>query len=392
VNDVRRPQPKKITNLLKPQQGGSTGQNIPPQQQAESILGSLELPNYQPVSPLKKRKLINFIAGTVLVGILLSMVAAAFAYFWYQNALKAKSSEYNQIEVQIPAGASVADSADILEKSGVVKSGLATQLYMTFTGKTSVKAGHYLLSPTQQASEIVNWLNDGRVDTLEVTILPGKTVTELKQQFLQYGYSQPEIDQAFAKNYPYAIFADKPAGTSLEGYIYPDTYFAEAHDSVEDILSRTFEEFDDLAKQKDIKNKLAAEGLNMYQGITLASIVYKEVNSFEDRRIVAQVFLKRLAEGMVLGSDVTFIYGAKLLGLPENPLIDSPYNTRIHKGLPPGPISNFNISALEAVVNSANTQYLYFVAGDDGITRFAFTNEEHEQNVQLYCRKLCGLE
>lgn len=394
MNDVRPPTPssKKPVNLPKPAVPQQKAQ-VPPQKQVESILGGLELPRIdQPAAPAKKRKLINWIAGTLLVGILLSMVAAAVAYFWYQDALKPKSDSYSQVEVEIPAGASVDQSAAILQNAGVVKNGLATQLYMTFTGKTNIKAGHYILSPSQSVAEIVGWLNEGRVNTIVITFLPGKTLAELKQVFYDHGYSEEQVEAAFAKKYQYDLFAGKPENASLEGYIYPDTYFAQANDTVEDILNSAFVEFDTLIKENDLQARLAAKGLDLYQGITLASIVYKEVNTNEDRRKVAQVFLKRLAEDMPLGSDVTFIYAARLLGLPETPTLDSPYNTRIYKGLPPGPISNFTIDALEAVANPANTSYLYFVAGDDGITRFSFTVEEHEQNVQLYCRVLCGLE
>lgn len=104
----------------------------------------------------------------------------------------------------------------------------------------------------------------------------------------------------------------------------------------------------------------------------------------------AQVFLKRLKIGMVLGSDVTAFYGAIKDGVPPSVTYDSPYNTRIHKGLPPGPISNVTDSSLYAVAHPANTDWLYFVAGDDGKTYFAKTEAEHEANVSKYCHKLCS--
>ncbi|HSE29395.1 MAG TPA: endolytic transglycosylase MltG [Candidatus Saccharimonadales bacterium] len=396
MNDIRRSpkQIKKADILPAPRsyEAPESQRSSSSKKQAESILGNLDLPRVEPVKPTEKRKLINWIAGTILLGILLSMVAAAFGYFWYQEALKPKTQDYVQVEVEIPQGASIDQSSAILQNSGVVKSSLATQLYMTFTGKTSVKAGHYLLSPNQSVAEVVDWLNEGRVDTIEITILPGKTLADIKALFLTYGYSQQDIDAAFAKNYQFDLFEGKPADANLEGYIYPDTYFALSGDSVEDVLSSAFAEFDALIKQNNLKEQLARQGLNLYQGITLGSIVYKEVNGPEDQRKVAQVFLKRMSEGMPLGSDVTFIYGAKLLGVAPTPTLNSLYNTRIVLGLPPGPISNFTIGALEAVANPANTEYLYFVAGDDGITRFSYTNEEHEQNVNLYCRVLCELE
>lgn len=93
---------------------------------------------------------------------------------------------------------------------------------------------------------------------------------------------------------------------------------------------------------------------------------------------------------MMLGSDVTYMYAAAQLGVEATPTLDSPYNTRIHTGLPPGPIATMNYSTLQAITNPADGEYLYFVAGDDGTVHFSRTNEEHEQLVQQYCKKLCS--
>ena len=109
-----------------------------------------------------------------------------------------------------------------------------------------------------------------------------------------------------------------------------------------------------------------------------------------DRPVVAQVFLKRYKEDMRLGSDVTAYYGARLAGKEPSLGYDSPYNTRLHSGLPPGPISNVSAGSLEAVAFPAQTDWLYFVAGDDGITHFSKTLQEHEALTAKYCKKLCS--
>ena len=121
----------------------------------------------------------------------------------------------------------------------------------------------------------------------------------------------------------------------------------------------------------------------------MASIVQKEVSDPSDQRQVAQVFLKRLKEGTVLGSDVTFLYIAKKEGRSPSVNDPSPYNTRKNGGLPPGPIANFHLSALQAVANPASGDFLYFVAGDDGKTYFSRTEAEHDANVAAHCKKLC---
>jgi len=129
----------------------------------------------------------------------------------------------------------------------------------------------------------------------------------------------------------------------------------------------------------------------LYQGITLASIIQREVSGTKDQSQVAQVFYSRLAQGTPLGSDVTYQYAAKKLGVTPSPSLDSPYNTRKYAGLPPGPIATPGLSALQAVATPAPGDYLYFLSGDDNVTYFARTDAEHEANIQNHCHKKCLL-
>jgi UPF0755 protein len=119
-------------------------------------------------------------------------------------------------------------------------------------------------------------------------------------------------------------------------------------------------------------------------------MVEQEASNPADRAQVAQVFLSRIKQNMPLGSDVTAFYGARLAGQSPNVNYDSPYNTRLHPGLPPGPISNVTESSLQAVAHPAGTDWLYFVAGDDGNVHFSHTLEEHQALTQQYCHKLCS--
>jgi len=128
----------------------------------------------------------------------------------------------------------------------------------------------------------------------------------------------------------------------------------------------------------------------VYQGLTLASIVEQEVNKPTDQTQVAQVFLSRLKSGMTLGSDVTANYGAIEAGQSPKLSYDSPYNTLIHTGLPPTPISTINTGALNAAAHPATTNWLYFVTGDDGTTYYSTTLQDHQTQTQQYCHKLCS--
>jgi UPF0755 protein len=216
-------------------------------------------------------------------------------------------------------------------------------------------------------------------------------VADNKKVLLEAGYNQAEIDAAFKKTYESPLFQDKPANADLEGYIYGETYTFSAGSTVEQILQRTFDEFYAAISENDLISGLRAQGFNLYQGVTLASIIQREVSGQADSAQVAQIFLKRLNEGMPLGADATFVYVANKAGITPTVDLDSPYNTRIHTGLPPGPISAPGVAALQAVAHPAEGDYLYFVSGDDGKNYYSRTIEEHEKNTREYCKINCSL-
>jgi UPF0755 protein len=344
----------------------------------------------QIVFPRQGRRWLKWLLIIVAVLVVLLAIAGFVGYSWYQDALQARSNSSESIKITVESGETADAVATKLEEKGVIKSAFATQIYVKLNGKGNIKAGSYLFSPNQTPSEIIQWLNDGRVDTFKVTIVPGQTLAEIKKELQKYEYAAQEIDAAFAKQYEHPLLADKPANATLEGYIYPETYFVTSDTSVEQLLTASFDEFEKQITAKNLRATVKQRGFNLFQGIILASIIEKEVTKEPDQRQVAQVFEKRLNDGMALGSDVTYHFAAELLGIAPNPNIDSPYNTRKFPGLPPGPIANFHLSALEAVGNPASGDYLFFVAGDDGVTYFARTNAEHDANVQKHCQKLCS--
>jgi UPF0755 protein len=400
MNDItppgRLPRPnKRPTVRLKDVRSAPLPEPPTPQPPQEPDLSRpLDLPNAATpdrmvVPPRHKRRWLTWLL--IIGGLLVLLAGGAFAgYSWYQDALRARSDSSQTVRVTVDQGETADSVATALEQKGVIRSALAVQMYIKLNGKGNIKAGSYLFSPNQTPSEIVQWLNDGRVDTFKVTILPGQTLADIKKTLQKYNYTPEAIDAAFAKQYQHPLFADKPAGSNLEGYIFPDTYFVTSDITVERLLVITFDEFEKKINEHNLRAALAQQNLTLFKGITLASIIEKEVAGEADQRQVSQVFQKRLREGMVLGSDVTYHYGASLLGVAASPDIDSPYNTRKFPGLPPGPIGNFPITTLQAVAQPAAGDYLFFVAGDDGVTHFARTNQEHEQNVQQYCKKLCA--
>jgi UPF0755 protein len=225
-----------------------------------------------------------------------------------------------------------------------------------------------------------------------VTFLPGATVKEDKEALVKSGYSSAEVDRAFGKVYNHPLFASKPLTADLEGYIYGETYKFNGDATVEQILTRTFDEYYQVVKENNLVNAFKKQGLTLYQGITLASIIQREVPSATDQKQVAQIFLKRYKDGMTLGSDITAYYGADKEGLSRSVATDTPYNTRIHKGLPPGPIASPGLTALQAVAHPSSGDYLYFLSGDDDITYYAKTEEEHQANITNHCQVKCAVQ
>lgn len=309
---------------------------------------------------------------------------------WYQWAIQPRSDDASQVRVVVESGATATSIAETLYDHEVIRSRLAFNIYVQLTGqRTNLQAGGYVLSPDQSVPSIVEHMTTGKTDEFTITISPGLTLEELRGQFREDGFSDEEITTAFTASYDHPLFATRPPGATLEGYVYPETYRMSADQTLDELLVRSFDDFYKLLQEKKYLEEFAKRNLTIHEGITLASIVQKEVKDPVDQKQVAQVFLKRLREGIQLGSDVTYMYAAEQMGVTATPRLESPYNTRKYSGLPPGPIANMNPSALDAVAFPAPGEFLYFVAGDDGITYFSKTESEHNANVKAHCKTLC---
>lgn len=339
------------------------------------------------------------IIGAVITVIILLLAAVATAYVWYQQQLTPVSEDTSKhIRVTIASGTMPSAIAEQLESAGVIRSQLAFSVYTRLTGtRNTLKAGVYSLQPSLSTPEIVKHLVSGEQDTFSIMFLPGDTLANNRKKLIDIGYTEAQVDAALNKAYERPLFASKPIGTNLEGYIFGDTYEFDASANVEDILNKTFDEYETAIKENDLVNGFKKQGLTLYQGITLASIVQREVTNAtpgkvnNDQRQVARVFMNRMKAGMTLGSDVTYQYAAKVLGVAPTPTLDSPYNTRIHTGLPPGPIATPGVGALIAVADPGMNDYLFFLSGDDDVTYFAKTDAEHQQNIVQHCQKKCQI-
>jgi UPF0755 protein len=341
-----------------------------------------------PKRPIVKRLVII----TVVLLVMLVAATAVVRHIYFEN-LKAVSTSTGQAKrITIESGATNDQIAAQLKNNGLIRSTWAFRLYVNSKDvRDDLEAGTYVLETSQSLPEIVSQLTHGKIATDLVTIIPGQRLDQIRSTLTNYGFAKADIDVAlepatYANN---PALVDKPSGASLEGYIYPDSYQKTDATKPQQVIEASLKEMD--AKlTPELRTAFAKQGLSTYEGVVLASVVEQEVSRASDRAIVAQVFLKRLHSDMQLGSDVTALYGSHLAGKTGSLTYDSPYNTLIHKGLPPTPISNLSNSSLQAVAHPAATDYLYFVAGDDGATHFTHTFEEHEAAISQYCKKLCN--
>lgn len=353
----------------------------------------VDLPPSPSPLQLKKRRPKTKLLALLLAGLVVLLVAlVAGGYVWYQSQLgSAHPGSQTKARLTVKNGATASVVAAELASQQLIKNQFAFELYYRFHHESGLKAGVYVLEKGMSVPQIVDHLEQGKPDEFSLTFLPGATLADAKKVLLQAGYASADIDAAFVKSYDHPLLKTRPAGADLEGFIYGDTYNFYTGASLDDVLTKLFDHMYDDVKARSLEQAYAAQGMTLYQGIIFASIVQSEVAHKSDMAHVSQVFHTRLSSDMPLGSDVTFIYGARKLGVAPSVDLDSPYNTRVRKGLPPTPISNPGIDALDAGAHPSATDDLFFVAGDDGTTYFSKTYEAHQRATQQYCHKNCEL-
>jgi len=292
----------------------------------------------------------------------------------------------------IEPGENVVSIAARLEVAGIIRSAAALRAYLIYTGlDVSIQAGNYLLSPAQSIIDIANALQDATPEQVKFIILPGWRLEEIAASLPTSGLNiTPEEFLAEASRAPLGLNF-LPAADSTEGFLYPDSYIV-PRDVTAGILISGFLRNFGLHLTINLREGFARQNLDIFQAVTLASIVQREAVVPEEGAQIASVFLNRLQMGMKLESDPTIQYAIGYNPAQEtwwtNPLsgvdlqFDSPYNTYLYPGLPPGPISNPSLTALMAVASPAQTPYYYFRARCDGsgLHDFSITFEEHLQS------------
>lgn len=313
------------------------------------------------------------------------------------------------VRVEIAAGESAGEIARRLERLGVIPSAAQFEMLVRLTGaQQKLAPGEYELATGMSALSVIDAIMvKPDPPVYRLTFPEGIRIEEMAEIVEESGFAtaeeflaaveRAELPPGLAEYLPPADAV--PPGQRLQGYLFPDTYLMPEGSTADDLVALMIETLDQRFTP-ELRAAAAEKGLNPHQALTLASIVEREAVIPEERPLIAGVFLNRLRANDLLGADPTVQFAVALdpesvarFGWWKRELtiddleIQSPYNTRLFPGLPPGPICNPGLASIEAVANAAKTDYYYFVANakaGDGSHVFAVTEAEHEQNKILY--------
>jgi UPF0755 protein len=309
------------------------------------------------------------------------------------------SDDDTPIVFTINPGETAATIAPRLEREGLVADGQLFLYLVRYEGvDAQLEAGEYELRPNMTMNEVVEALQTGRLREVSVTIPEGKRAEEVAALLGELKVADGEVFMGLVRSawdgYDFLLDRPEEAPASVEGFLFPETYRIPVDydaSQVVDLMLMTFAE----RFSPEMRQAAAEAGMSVYEVVTLASVVEREAVVAEERPIIASVYLNRLEQGMYLQSDPTVQYALGYqedtgqwwkipMNLEEDVQVDSPYNTYMYPGLPLGPICSPGLASIQAVLEPADTTYLFFFSKFDGSHAFAETYEEHLQNQELY--------
>jgi UPF0755 protein len=318
-----------------------------------------------------------------LILLLVLVVLAAGVFGLYRYAVGA-SGPTRQVALEIAEGSTAADVGNLLEGRGVIRSALAFRVSAQLRGFGSdIQAGSYELTTNMAIAEVFDVLEEGPlVETVSMTIPEGLEITEIAATAGEALGLDPARFQRAATSGTFTLEPYLPEGTdSVEGFLFPKTYdFGPDGLSEEAVIERLLAQFEEEAATLDW-SRTEDLGLTHYETVIVASLIEREARVPRDRANISAVIHNRLREGMPLQIDATIQYA-----LPEENReltfedyeFESPYNTYLHPGLPPTPIASPGLASLEAALDPADADYLYFVVTDPETGRHAFAETYQE--------------
>lgn len=325
----------------------------------------------------------------VIIIILAFIIIISFFIFRIEQK---NDNPYGDKIFTIVEGESVTQIATKLENEGFIKKPFYFKAYVALKGlKNNFYAGDYKLNTKMSIVDLVKVLTAKKTakKELKITIIEGWTKEKIADyletqgmfraaDFLAYLDSNPNLDYEFLR--------DKPSSATLEGYLYPDTYFVYQDATPAEVVTKMLDNFDSKLT-KEMREEIYKQGKTIFEILTLSSIVEKEMFGYENRQIVAGIFWQRLKDHYPLQSDATVNYITKKgTTRPSfaDTKIENPYNTYKNVGLPPGPICNPSIEAIKATIYPKMTDYYFFLTTKDNQIIFSRNLDEHLNNINKY--------
>lgn len=309
--------------------------------------------------------------------------------FWHLPLSFIKTNNQNFI---VEKGWGSKEIAKNLDKQKLISNALVFRLYVLLFGQHGkLQAGVYELSPSMSIVQIAQKIASGEIVKNKITVLEGWDTKDIGEFLEQKGFMKKN-DFLLATQTPLVHFTfldDKPKNLSLEGYLFPDTYEISATETASSLINKMLAHFDEKLTP-EIRQEIKRQKKSIFKIVVMASILEKEVRTLEDKKIVAGILWKRIAEGMPLQVDATINYITRKdhAGvLIADTQIDSPYNTYKYYGLPLGPISNPGIESILAAIYPTKSDYWYYLSDQKtGKSIFSKTLEEHNIAVYKYLR------
>ncbi len=324
--------------------------------------------------------------GILISAVMVVVVAAGAAFF--ESNRQPRSQQENFV---VLPGENFLKIADNLKAEGYIKSKIFFIFETVFSGNLKkLKAGIYNLK-NQDTSQIIKKLSRGQTVPIEFTVIPGWSVGDIAKNLeTKKIAAKTDFLAAVLNGIPdgfrdeFDFLQDAPDGASLEGYLFPDTYYIAANPESRDIAQQMLENFGEKLTPQ-IREEIKKQDKKVFDIVVMASLLEKEVRTKEDKKIVAGILWKRTGKGWPLQVDSTLLYFL----VSDHPsmddkYVDSPYNTYKYGGLPKGPICNPGIESIEAAIEPTASDYLFYLSARDGKTIFSKTYAEHLVNKAKY--------
>ena len=324
---------------------------------------------------------------------LILLVGVFFSLWFLTVVISGNELEEDKVFV-IETGQGVNQISENLYEQEIIKSKFVFETWLWLKKSESrVLAGSYQLPKDISIRQLTNLLVVGPEQSQgTITLLEGWSRPFMAEAADKVGLSEPEFlkltNSKLDWEDDYDFLADAPSSATLEGYIFPDTYYIDEYTSVEDLIIKCLNNFNRKLTE-DLRDEAARQGKTIFEVITLASIIEREVPAYADKKMIADIFLKRLEVGIGLQSDATinFITGKKDPTPSLDDLaVESPYNTYKYRGLTPGPISSPGIDSIEAVLYPSSNPYYYFLTTPEGEVIYSVDHDEHVANKNKYLK------